>query len=894
MKNRSHSLFLELLEDRRLLANDVLQIAEFMASNRDTVLDADGDSSDWVEIHNGTADPVDLKGWSLSDDPLEEDKWTFASETILEADARILVWASGKDKVDSNGEHHTNFRLDADGEFIGLFDAQSEQVSAFGDLRSTYPAQQQDVSYGVDAQGEVRFFFEPTPRLPNVVSIQGEVADTTFSVDRGFYTEPFLLDIQTDTPHATLVVTTDGSMPSPTNGISKKGDTTPPRLTMRISETTVVRAMAFREDWLPTNVDTQTYLFLDQVIYQDGEGLPGGWGHNGGDYEMDPEIVNATQYRDLVVPGLQSLPTLSLVSDLENWFGANGTGIYPSGQGIPRPVSAELFRSDDVPGFQIDGSIEIQGGSSTNRWKSDKLSMQLKFKKEFGQGNLEYPLFGASATDTFDTLIIDAALNHVWHYGGSYDPRTQRARAQYTRDQFVADLQNQLGGRAPHGQWVHVYLNGIYWGIHNLHERPDEHFAAEYFGGTEDDYDVIKHNSSVVNGSFANYRALLNAVNADVSEHVRYEAVTGMLDVEDFINYMLVNFYVGNIDWAHHNWYATFNKNSPDGRWRFHSWDAEHVLKELRHDATQRDDELGPTHIHRRLMRNDTYRLQFFDAVQTHLFNEGTLTPDPVMASYQVRLDAVYDALVPESARWGDNRRSTPYQRDVEWVAERDRLMEQYFPQRTDIVIEQLRDRGFFHRFDAPKLSQHGGEVLSGFPLEIDSTGQAYYTVDGSDPIDSPTRQEYTKPVVLNRPITIRVRGLHGDEWSAVAQATFEVQGLRGDLSGDGLLSPHDIDLLLAATTRPEPAEPFDLNQDGRVNQEDVTFWLEEIVGTRHGDINLDRKVDFGDFVQFSTNFGRDNVGWGQGDFNGDGRASFEDFILLSSMFGFPDTTEEI
>lgn len=891
MTTRSPSLLLEHLEERRLLANDGLRISEFMASNRDTILDADGESSDWVEIHNGSANAVDLKGWSLSDDPLEEDKWIFPGETILEPDARILVWASGKDFVDDNGEYHTNFKLAADGEFIGLFDAQSDEVSSFGDVLSGYPAQQSDVSYGVDASGEVRYFFDPTPRLPNRVTTEGEVADTTFSIDRGFYTESFLLDIQTDTPHATLVVTTDGSVPTPTNGISRTGDAIPPTITLSISDTTVVRAMAYREGWLSTNVDTQTYLFLDQVIEQDGQGLPGGWGHAGADYAMDPEIVNATQYRDLVIPGLQSIPTLSLVTDIDNWFGAD-VGIYPAGQNSPRPVSAELLRVDDMDGFQIDGSIEIQGGSSTNRWKSDKLSMRLKFKSEFGQGSLEYPLFGDGATDEFDTLIVDAGLNQVWHYGGGYEPLAQRARAQYTRDQFVADLQNQLGGRAPHGQWMHVYLNGIYWGMHNLHERPDEHFAAAYFGGSEDDYDVIKHNSDVVNGTFANYRALINAVNADVSRADRYANVTEILDIDDFINYMLINFYVGNVDWAHHNWYATFNKNSPDGRWRFHSWDAEHVLKELHHDATGRDDELGPTHIHRRLMRNDHYRTRFHDSVQEHLFDGGALTPQPAMAAYQARLDAVHEALVPESARWGDNRRSSPYQRDVEWVAERDRLMQEYFPQRTDVVIEQLRDRGFFHRFDAPQFSQHGGQVQSGFALELLSDGEVYYTVDGSDPMQSPSRQRYAAPLILNQSITLRVRGLHGDDWSALTQATFEVQALLGDVSGDGLLSPHDIDLLFAATTRAEPAARFDLNQDDQVDQADVTYWLEAIVGTRPGDTNLDRKVDFADFVQFSTHFGREEVTWAQGDFNGDGKASFDDFILLSSMFGFANTEE--
>ena len=161
--------------------------------------------------------------------------------------------------------------------------------------------------------------------------------------------------------------------------------------------------------------------------------------------------------------------------------------------------------------------------------------MQLKFMRELGDAKLQYPLFGDDATDEFDTLILDARLNQAWHYGGNSSPVSQRDRAQYTRDQFVASLQNQLGGRAPSGQWVHVYLNGIYWGIYNLHERPDEHFAAAYFGGDDNDYDVIKHKNNVVNGSYENYQSLLDAVNADTRRDRQYEAIQDILDLDQFI-----------------------------------------------------------------------------------------------------------------------------------------------------------------------------------------------------------------------------------------------------------------------------------------------------------------------------------------------------------------------
>ena len=82
------------------------------------------------------------------------------------------------------------------------------------------------------------------------------------------------------------------------------------------------------------------------------------------------------------------------------------------------------------------------------------------------------------------------------------------------------------------------------------------------------------------------------------------------------------------------------------------------------------------------------------------------LTPENAAALYQIRLDEIDRAIVGPSARWGDNQRPDPYTRDVEWIAERDRLLNTYIPQRTDIVLEQFRSRGIFPNVDAPAYSQ--------------------------------------------------------------------------------------------------------------------------------------------------------------------------------------------
>src|SRR5690606_31272540 len=125
--------------------------------------------------------------------------------------------------------------------------------------------------------------------------------------------------------------------------------------------------------------------------------------------------------------------------------------------------------------------------------------------------------------------------------------------------------------------------------------------------------------TTVVSGdttAAANYAAMLNLVRQDMTSHFHYAAATEKVDVDDLINYMLVNYYVGNADWAHHNWYATYNRVDPDGKWRFHSWDAELVLRNPGENAILTGNYTGsPEEVHSRLMANQEYRLRFADLV---------------------------------------------------------------------------------------------------------------------------------------------------------------------------------------------------------------------------------------------------------------------------------------
>lgn len=146
------SLGHEALEVRHLLAG-VPVLSEFMASNRDTLLDGDGQAEDWIEISNQGDAAIDLAGYRLTDSPDDLARWMFPS-IVLGADEHLVIFASGQntdDYLDGVGNLHTNFRIDADGEYLALVSPTGSIVSEYGTAEAAFPRQVTDTSYGVSS-----------------------------------------------------------------------------------------------------------------------------------------------------------------------------------------------------------------------------------------------------------------------------------------------------------------------------------------------------------------------------------------------------------------------------------------------------------------------------------------------------------------------------------------------------------------------------------------------------------------------------------------------------------------------------------------------------------------------------------------------------------------------
>ena len=747
------------------------------------------DTPDWIELKNINDFDVDLTGYHLSDSRRNAQKWSFPKDTIIPANDFLVVFASRLNildrGLDEHGYLHTNFKLDVTGEYLGLISPQLQVI----DEIDGYGEQRGDISYGISEQGEIGHLTNFTPGAQNAPTIYvGLVEAPEISQDRGFFEHPFEVTISPVEPDTVVRYTVNGSQPTETNGTDYSGPIT-------ITTTTVLKAVAFRPGFVPSLATAQTYLFGADVLQQDNSGPEGAisWGHNGSDYEMDPIIVNHEdpEIRP-VVEDLKRIPTVSVAIDNDLFFGERDDerGIYIIGENVEKPITFEFF-DPELPNasVQTNSTIQIVGGSSPGRWKSDKLSMRIRFTEDAGESELNFPIFGANAATEFDTLVLDARLNNVWHYGGGSSAPLQRANAQYLRDEFAADLQNAVGGFAPHNQHVHVYINGIYWGLHTMHERPDENFQASYQGGTAEDYNVIKHTrADIINGSNETFGQLNDIVGRgrDPLTDEQYHAAAELLDTEGLIDYILINYYGGNGDWDHHNWYAS---QSPlDGKWRFHSWDAEKFLESLSANRLGLGTRNAPTGIHQRMLYHPEYRLKFADAVEKHFYNGGAMTPEAAQRLYHQRAEEINLVTRVESARWGDNQIDNGLRKRYtrqDWINVRDNLYESHFPARTENVLEQMERIGMFEPGQAPQfyvnnVPQHGGAIAAGISLSMTAPeGTIYYTTDGSDPrlafgAVAEHAQTYTGPIDLAETTNVRARLRRADDtWGPISSARF-------------------------------------------------------------------------------------------------------------------------
>ena len=634
-----------------------------------------------------------------------------------------------------------------------------------------------------------RYFEAPSPGAPNGdVSYEGVLNSVDISVERGFYDVAQEVVVASRDLGASLTYTLDGSTPSATNGtiVPPSDPESPATATVPIAATSMLRATTVKEDHLSAPPQTNTYVFVDDVIMQSPDGeAPAGWpsGSVNGQvltYGMDPDVVEDPEYAPLMRDALMDIPSFSLVTDQEHLFDPE-TGIFvnadtarPDTASWERPTSVELIYPDGTEGFQIDAGVRIRGGNSRND-RNAKHAFRLFFRTEYGESKLRYPMFGDEGVDEFDNIDLRSPSLPSWHSCNLGHPRWGCKRSTFLRDIWGRDSQRDMGQPYTRSQYYHLYLNGQYWGLFQSQERPEASYAESYFGGDKSDYDVIKvegipRHVAATDGTTDMWRQLWDmavegfesdeayfraqGLNSDGTRNPEYPV---LLNVENLVDYMVLQYYSGNWDGPisdninhqeTNNWIGILDREGDSG-FRFFAHDGEYMMFDVETNqlgpwtAGDTFQHSNPQWLHQQLVKNEQYRSFFGDRAYKHLFNDGVFTPENSRARLLARMEQMDLAIIAESARWGDSFRLNPFTKE-DWLTEVNWILDTFLPQRTEIVIEQFRNAPVGAQsgliapilpwVDAPTFSQHGGQIHAGFELSMAATDEIYFTIDGSDP----------------------------------------------------------------------------------------------------------------------------------------------------------------
>ncbi|MEM1320774.1 MAG: CotH kinase family protein [Bacteroidota bacterium] len=632
---------------------------ELCSDNENLILDEDGDRSDWIELYNAGSKRVSLKGYSLTDDPDELYKWIFP-EISIEPKEIMLIFASDKNRI--NGELHTNFKLSKGGEEVILVKPDgnaSDQLSL--------PALEEDRSYGrsIDGSDQWVFFLETTPGESNNGSLsQGFAAQPRFDQQQAFHAQSILLTMDCNEPGCEIFYTIDGNRPD-RSSIPYTGP-------VRLDTTTAVRAVTYSAGLEPSTIKTRTYFINDDhrlsvmALTTDPANL---WDWETGIFQLGPTA-------DTVFP----------------FYGANFW------EETEIPIYMELSDTDQQLEEEYPLGARTHGGRGA-RVRPNK-PLRLMAKKVFGTGLMVHKFFDNREVNQFERLVLRNASGD--------------ADGAYMRDAFLHRyfINEGLDIDAMAFRPLVLYINGVYWGVMHLRERPDKHYLQYHYQADAENVDILEEEDLVVEGDFHAFDSMQAFVNAvDLQDEENFAQAARYFDVESLADYFIVQTITNNFDWPTNN-IKYWRERNEESRWRFLLFDMDvslgrHVwtVPEANSFASKiSKDTLRIVNVLRALLTNEDYKNYFInrhaDLINTtfeaNYFKEEILRSrdelDPEMPRHFDRWGGSYDAWqgdrMEELLDYAERRPefARTYVKDYFELEEQVQLKLQTFPEEAGII----------------------------------------------------------------------------------------------------------------------------------------------------------------------------------------------------------------
>lgn len=725
-------------------------INEVMAVNRSTLADADGDFSDWIELLNLSDQAVSLKDCSLSDDDADRRKWILPNVTLKPGEYR-LIYCSGKDRTDPDGELHTNFRLSGKGEAVRLYNPNADAISYV-----RYDTANPDVSFSRLSDGTMTARLDPSPGHPNTA--QGARDATVVMIENrlGLYLNEVCISGRgadwveirnTDSEAADLsgfglsddpakprkwqfpagaslpaggcaLVMLEGApeetdaedgpaeirVPAPegsdADSVTVTPDYTAPfglsqgetlcltsaegrsidrmKLYDQVKNVSYGRAEGY-DTWRyftevtpgkpnaaqsyakaakPIAFSVQPGIIRDQMIQLRLSTTPGVSIYYTTDGTEPSEkssryegpitlngntCIRAVALGDDAAPsepvvasyifGHHSMRLVSIIGDASKLTGSKGT-LKTGNKGSGVDVHVEMYEPDGTALINQDCHLNVVGHNSRTHF--DQKSIRLTARRSTGDTRFRAKLFSNRDYDAVKSVVLRAS--------GQDNMQT------HMRDSILTSLAGDTSLFYQETELCVVYVNGQYYGEYNMREHVDRHAIAQFEGWTDPDGVIVSEGTP---GGDA-YKKLLNWVSShDLSSNRNVETLRTMMDIENYLDYVIMEMYTCNQDL---NNVARYCSPGEDARWKWVLFDLDLSYQIDRNNVKDWFSASVGTITHqstspfRYLMRNDDVREYFLNRFGELLAT--TLSAQNVVGKIEARRAALSDEMAANCKRW--------------------------------------------------------------------------------------------------------------------------------------------------------------------------------------------------------------------------------------------------
>ncbi len=606
-----------------------------MSSNESTIADKDGEFNDWIEVYNSGSSSINLKNYSLSDKQSNLTKWSFP-ETYLAPYEYLVVFASNKN-INNPDELHTNFKISQEGEPIYLTNPSGQVISEFSPLHIST-----DYSVGrmQDGTNRIASFHLPSPGQNNQSG-----SGVFYSHAPGFYKDDIMLSIASLNSSQLVRYTLNGDSPS----LESPLYSSPLTLNDQYDETAGI-------GFIPTTPFTGN-SHLAAYKWKEPEYLNKSHLIRFGIFEND-SLISPIYTNDYFVGSnyTHSFPILSLAIDSQSLFNYD-TGIYIPGYRFEeegfnwiamgnyhnrgadweKEIHVSYYDNEQSK-FSTDAGMRMRGfGSAAYPQKS----FVIYFRPEYGSKKVDFPIFEQSENTEYKRLIFRNSGQDFLH------THFQDALLQSILEPFNLDLQRN--------QPSIVYINGEYWGIHNIREKYDKfHFKYNY-DVAEEDINILGFCGQIEEGNNDDYNDLLHFVESnDLSTDFNYDHVAEKMDIGNHIDFQIAEIFYANFDWPCNN-YKVWKSNQLGSKWRFLIYDldlsfgyqdyATFDFLSIDHATSEENDwphcECSNI-LFRNLLKNETYKERFIERFTFHL-NNTFLTKNVIE-----KIESFQDLYTPE------------------------------------------------------------------------------------------------------------------------------------------------------------------------------------------------------------------------------------------------------